>query len=368
MEIGKTVGGVLIVAATAAIWMWPKGGEEAAADATVRPVRSVVVQEGVRMPDLRFVGTVKANESRTLMFKQSGRVERIPVSKGKALKKGELLAALDPLDFQNRLVQAEAAVKRDRLSYQRKSDAAKKNAISQEEVSQAEALLRQSEAAYDLAKRALEETVLTAPFDCTVADIPASELDMVGPSTPIVKIQDLSKIKVDVVYPEAAVIVAKKLCHAEGAETCAEIVFDSYPSRRYPARFVEYVGTADEKTQTYLATYEMDPPEELNLLPGMSATLYVSGDSYRYSDAEEAKVTIPESAVGVDSAGGHFVWKLTGPDADGVYVAVRAPITLGHAVDGGALTVTAGLAAGDRVATAGVTVLSEGRLVSLLDK
>lgn len=369
-DIGKTAGGILLVAATVAIWWWPKGGGEEAAATVVRPVKSVVAEISGRMPDLEFSGTVKANESRTLMFKQSGRVARIPVSKGQAMKVGEPLAWLDPVDFSNRLAQAEAAVTRDRLTYTRREDAAKKNAVSREELSQAEAQLRQSEAAYELAKRALEETVLAAPFDCTVADIPASELDMVGAATPIVKIQDMSKIKIDVVYPEAAVIAAKKLRHKGPAdqEGCVEISFDSMPSRRYPARFVEYVGAADEKTQTYRATYEMTPPEDLNLLPGMSATLHVSGDSYAYDGEGVANgaIVVPESAVAADSSGAFYVWRLVPSDRD-EFVARRAPVRLGHAVEGG-LLVTEGLAAGDRIATAGVTVLSEGRRVTLLGK
>lgn len=367
MDIGKTVGGVLLVAATAAIWLWPEGGGAPATDEAVRPVRSLVVTAAGRMPDLRFVGTVKANESRTLMFKQAGRVEKIPVSKGQEMKKGEKLAWLDPLDFRNRLAQAEAAVKRDRLTYRRKSDAAAKNAISQEEVSQAEAQFRQSEAACELAKRALEETALLAPFDCTIADIPASELDMVGTTTPIVKIQDLSRIKIDVVYPEAAVIVAKKLQYAADAEHCVEIAFDSYPAKRYPAKFVEYVGTADEKTQTYLATYEMVPPEELNVLPGMSATLFVSGDSYRYADAEEVGIVVPESSVASGSDGRAYVCRLAETGDAGVYAVTRVPVELGHTVNGG-VSVLKGLSEGDRIATAGVTLLTDGRKVRLLEK
>lgn len=368
MDIGKAVGGVLLVAATAAIWLWPEGDARSPAEEVIRPVRSVIVAADARMPDLRFVGTVKANESRTLTFKQSGRVEKIPVSKGQAIRKGERLAWLDPLDFRNRLAQAEAAVERDRLTYRRKSDAAAKNAISQEELSQAEAQLKQSEAAWELAKRELAETELLAPFDCTVADIPAAELDMVGASTPIVKIQDLSKLKIDVVYPEAAVIVAKKLKHAAGpSDPCVEIVFDSYPSKRYPAKFVEYVGTADEKTQTYRATYEMTPPAELNILPGMSATLHVSGDSYRYEDGEAVGLVVPESAVASGSDGAAYACRLVETSRPDVFAVTRVPVELGHTVNGG-ISILKGLAAGDRIATAGVTLLADGQQVRLSEK
>ena len=366
MEKGKVIGGALLVAATAAVWVYPGRRGGSAAEPPLRPVRTLVIPSGRRMPDLRFAGTVKANESRTLMFKQAGRIATIPVGKGQAVRRGETLATLDPLDFRNRLTQAEAAAKRDRLTFGRKSDAAKKNAISQEEVSQAEAQLRQSEAALELAQRALAETVLVAPFDCTVADIPAAELDMVGTASPVVTVQDMSKIKVDVVYPEAAVIAAKKLRSvAEDGSCGVEISFDSLPAKRYPAKFVEYVGRADERTQTYRATYEMLPPDDLLILPGMSATLYVSGESYVYGDAAETGVVVPESAVAVDSAGAAYAVRIDGTSEPGVFRASRVAVKLGHPVADG-ITVESGLSAGTRVATAGVSLLSDGDRVRIL--
>lgn len=365
MDTGKLIGGMLLVGATIAVWMWPDAEKSAPEAEPIRPIRSALVDSKVQMPNLSFVGTVKAKESRTLTFKQKGRIQRIPVAKGQKLKKGEKIAWLDPLDFENELAKAEAAVKRDRLSFQRKSDAAKKNAISQEEVSQAEAQLKQSEAEFALAKRALAETVLVAPFDCTVADVPCDELDMVGAGIPIAAIQDLSTIKVDVVYPEALVIRAKGIRSRTGScDDTVRIAFDSMPGRSYPAKFVEYTGLADKKTQTYLATYEVSAPDDLLLLPGMSATLLVQGDAYTY-EGVKTSLSVPESAIGVDVTGRHFVWKLTETEEKGVYAAHKTMVEM--AANAGARPeIIAGLGEGDRVATAGVTVLTEGRKVSLM--
>lgn len=371
MEYGKIAGGILLVGATAAVWLWPDAAREQAAPEPVRPIRSVVVAANDRMPDLKFVGTVKATETRILAFKQSGRIERIPVSKGQKLKKGERLAWLDPKDFKDKLALAEAAVQRDRLSYQRKAEAEKKRAISSEELSQAEAHLKQSEATYDLSKRALEETVLEAPFDCVVADISASELDMTSANVPTLTIQDLSKLKIDVVYPEAMVILARKLKARDGSDDYfpVSISFDSYPGRKYTAHFVEFTATADRKTQTFVGTYTMTPPEDLLLLPGMSATVTIPGETYRLEgdDRRQAAIAVPESAVAVGADGRHFVWKLVETAEKGVFETQQAPIEVG-ANDRDRVFVQTGLKVGERIATAGVSVLTEGRKVRLQDK
>ena len=370
INIGKVIGAAMFAGAIAAIEFWPAARVEAPKDDSVRPVRSVVAEKGARMPDLHLTGKVKADADRTLCFKQSGRIQRIPVSAGQCIEKGEKLAWLDPLDFEKDLAKAEAAATRDRQTCERKREAAKKKAVSQEELSQAEAQLQVSEAQLALAKRALEDTVLLAPFDGTVAEVPATELDMVTPSTKIVLVHDLSKIKIDVVYPETMIIDALRIRAANGGrEVCvaAQAYFDSYPERRFPVKFVEFVANPDSKTQTYIATYSMEPPKDLLILPGMSATLFISGEDYRYADSEElgSAVRLPESALAVAADGSHFAWILEDSGSGGVFVARRRTVELGNR-DAGFVTVLKGVSPGERVATAGVSQLTEGRKVRLL--
>ena len=371
MNVTKIIGMVLFAGATAAIWLWPRAGTPAAEAEPVRPVRSCVVRGESVMPEFRFAGQVKAAETRALRFKQAGRVERIPVSKGRKVKKGEKLAWLFADDFRNRVDESAAAAERDRLSFNRISEAAKKNAVSKEELSRAEAQLRQSESNLELAKRALEETALYAPFDATVSDIPATELDMVSAADRIVVLQDLSQIKIDAAIPETIAILQRKFRHLNSCSNDCPVTvsFDSCPQRVYSARFVEYTAEADKATQTYTATYVMDPVEDLLLLPGMSATVIIPAGSYAFDvDADGGNaLDVPESAVGVDGQGGYFAWRLDPDSEPGVYVAHRVALG-GCMLKGERMSVASGVKSGDRIATAGVAILTEGRRVTLLNE
>ena len=91
ISIGKIIGAALFAGAVAAIESWPEAKVEAKPDDSVRPVRSVVAEKGTRLPDLYFTGKVKADSDRTLCFKQSGRIQRIPVAAGQEIKKGDKL-------------------------------------------------------------------------------------------------------------------------------------------------------------------------------------------------------------------------------------------------------------------------------------
>lgn len=365
MSIVKMVGGVAVVGVAVVVCLWPRKDGTVGSPEPLRPVRSAVAKSCDKMPDLTFAGIVQASATRTLAFKQSGRIQRIVVSKGQEVRKGDKLAWLDPLDFKSSLAKAEAVEKRDRLSYERKSDALRKKAISQEDVSQSEAQLRQSEAALDLAKRALEETVLYAPFDGTVAEVPATELDMVGPANHIVKMQDTSSVNIDVGVAEKYILRRKQFVDVDTDEG-RTVSFDSLPGRSFRVSFKEFQASADQNNQTFIATYTMVAPKDLLLLPGMSATLTISGASYAKTGDEsaDAMMIIPESGIGAASDGSHFVWVLRQTPEKGVYEVNRRGVVVVRRTDEG--TVVTGLKSDERIATAGVSILSEGRKVTLL--
>lgn len=366
MQIGKVVGGIVFIGATAAIWLWPDAKVGEAGPEPVRPVRSVAVKDGATMPDLVFAGVVKANESRTLSFKQGGRIESIPVKKGQRTKKGERLAWLFQDDFKNNLTKAEAVAERARLTAERLRKAAANNAVSQEEVSRADSESKQADAALALARRALEETSIVAPFDGVVADVIGSELSVQTGYEPILTYQDETKSKVDVAVPETYVIRSRQYACTNGESSGARVSFDSLPGVSLPARFKEYASVADAKTQTFTATYEFDVPDDLMVLPGMTATLCIPGSHYGLVAGKAAsRVEIPTSAVGVAADGSYFVWVLEETSDKGVFAARRRVVEAGER-ENGRLVVTKGLEPGVRIATAGVAVLEEGRRVSLL--
>ena len=364
--IGKVVGGVVFAGAVAAIWLWPPRAAEPVAPEPVRPVRSIVVQDGTKMPDLEFPGVVKAGADRTLAFEVPGKILSIPVSKNQRVKKGDVIAKLDPKDFEDRVFTAKAVLDRDLESLSRYRNVSA-NAVSKETISRAEAQVKTSQASYDSAKRDLDRTVLTAPFDGVIADTFPSELDVVPVGSKIALILDTREIAVEVSLPETIVIRSKMLDTADrSTNEISRVVFDSYPGRSFPSRLDEFTAIADSRTQIYKTTFKLANVPELMLLPGMSATVFVNGKDYVYSDAEQRpSVVVPGAAVAVDEKGGYFVWKLLPTADEGIFEVRKTPFEVASRV-GTDVVVRTGVKPGDRIATAGVSVLSEGRRVTLL--
>jgi RND family efflux transporter MFP subunit len=79
-----------------------------------RPVRVVAAEVGPLPRTVTVTGTLAADEEVVAGFKVAGRVSEIAVDLGSPVRKGQVLARLDPTDFRLRVEQAEAALRQVR--------------------------------------------------------------------------------------------------------------------------------------------------------------------------------------------------------------------------------------------------------------
>lgn len=360
---GKIIGATMLVAGIAAIWLWPKGKAAVPEEAVVRPVRSLVVTDRVTIPELRFPGKVKAGTTRDLSFEVPGRLIDFNSDNGRRVKKGEVLAKLDARDYEADVKKAEAECERAALTLQRTKNASKAGGVSKEEFSKAETAAKTAEAQLAIARKALESCVIKAPYDGLVAETYPESLDMVSVGQKILTLQSTDKVKFDVSIPETMVIDRRL-----GEEIKVRrhfVVFDSLPRREFDVTFEGFTSKADDRTQTFTATFSMPTQKDFVILPGMSVTLVITGGEKKTEDKGLVfPFAVPTVAVGADETGAHFVWKLVKSDKEGEYKTVKQRIETGRLV-GTDIAVKSGLASGDRIAVAGVTILTEGQMVTL---
>ena len=357
---GRVIGGALLAAGVAAVFLFKVKPEEEPADTTVRPIKSWVVGADAPRPKLYFPGTVEADVEVDLSFEVGGRLVEFPVRRGTVVEQGAVLGRLDPRNFENQVKNAEADLERAQSSLGRIEKALQVNAVSQDEYSQARAAVAKAEAQLAIQRKALDDTRLEARFRGVVSDVFADQFDTVSPGQPVLKLQDVATLTIAVSVPEGYVQMASS---DKLGEVSFAVRFDSLPGRSFPVQLKEFVTTADPVTQTYRATFSMEKPADVFLLPGMSGTVVVEGT--KPSAAGEI-LAVPSNAVGFASDGAAFVWVLDAQDG-GVYAARRQPVALGKRL-GENVEVRDGLAPGARIAAAGVAILTEGRRVRLLDE
>ncbi|WP_296031164.1 efflux RND transporter periplasmic adaptor subunit [uncultured Alcanivorax sp.] len=305
-----------------------------------------------------YPGKVVATEGSELAFRVSGQLERFPVRAGEQVKKGQLLAALDPSDFRNQLADRQAQYDLAESQYQRGISLRDRGVISEAQFDEIEAKRRQAQAALSLARDNVNYTRLKAPYGGTVARTEVENYQFVQAKQPILYLQGDKNIDIEFAVSERFLANLKK----DGEDYQPELRFEGAPDKVFKASYKEHEASADDRTQTYIITLTMPNPEGILVLPGMSVDVAI--DLSQIMRKTTAWPQVPVEAVfnpdGKDSA---HVWRFN-PE-DGTVSAV--PVTLGQVIGNG-VEITAGLETGDKVVGAGVHHLKEGQEVRELVK
>ncbi|MFA6929563.1 MAG: efflux RND transporter periplasmic adaptor subunit [Lentisphaeria bacterium] len=365
--MGKVIGSAGLIIGLALVFFYRVEKETPQLVKIIRPVKSLLVQRDFEQPDLYLPGQARANDEVQLSFEVPGQIIEKKVIRGQKVRKGEVLMRLDARDYANKLKEAQAALDRSKAHFDRISKALAAQAVSQEDFSNAQAAYQSSTASFDIARKALDSTELLASFDGVIADIFVDNFMTVATNTPILSLQDISEVQVEVNVPERYVVNAPRgILKQDGLNAYA--VFDSIPNQKFAISFKEFTPTANSSTQTYLASFVMPSPTDVLILPGMTATIVVPGKSRWVLEAPVQGIAVPAVAVGVDSQGGHFVWLLQAEEKEkDLYSVHKRSVQVGERQDT-TIAVLTGLEANERIAAAGVTLLSEGQQVRLLNE
>ena len=333
----------------------------------IRPVKTIVVKAPDAGGNRHFPGRIDANKKAELSFRVSGKIKELPVKEGDEVHKGDLIARLDPTDFQIAVNDKKALFTRAANDYHRGQKLVKEGHISKMDFDKLEANFLSSRAALNLAKQQLAYTELKAPFDGIVARRHIQNFEEVQAKQPIVTLNDNEILEVKFDLPENLILRLQKVGVVEDGEDLKMkdripvfAAFQSHPDKQYPLTFKEMSTKADSSTQTFSVTYTMKRPKDVIVLPGMTATVKID-----FSKVMEAKHVfyLPVSAVIADAALKPVVWVV---DEKTMQVA-PVPVKVGT-MKGNQIEVTEGLKDGLRVVVAGVPFLYKGLKVSLMSQ
>lgn len=336
----------------------------------VRPVRYFQVPSPGQFAEDKFPGRAKATQEVDLAFRVSGPLISFPVEVGDQVKAGEIVARIDPRDFevnvnsaQGKLNNARAAFERAESEYKRELNildedpgATSQTAVDRKKEARDKARANIQSLAADLegAKDRLAYTFLEAPFDGNVVQTYVDNFENVQAKQSIVRILDDSSIEMVVNIPESLISIAP---HAQNIS----VVFDPFPEIRIPAQVKEIGTEASATTRTYPVTLIMQQPEEVKILPGMAGK--ASGSVPTDIASDGLAIEIPMTAVFTDEASGNtFVWLI---DKSSLTVS-KKQIAVDKVGDHG-MRVVSGINQGDYIASAGVHYLFEGQKVKLLE-
>ena len=133
--------------------------------------------------------------------------------------------------------------------------------------------------------------------------------------------------------------------------------FDSFGAQLFEAWYKEHETSANPATLTYKVTFSLPTPQNINILPGMTATV-LADISHLYGGESENYLVPIESVFAAEDENVdspiRYVWKID-PDSKR---ARRAEVTVGS-LTGDSIVILSGIEGGDTVVAAGVNAVYE---------
>ncbi len=329
----------------------------------IRSIKTITVGEQPAEKIRKFSGLVAAVDSSGLSFQVSGQVESVEVDIGDRVKKGQVLAVLDPEPYQlevdaikAELVKARDNVTKTKAQYERHKRLFEQRAgaksfveVTEYNYKTAMSAVKFQLARLDLAKRHLRKTKLLSPYDGIIAWRSVQPNEEVQVGQKILEINATGKMEVQLAIPETTV----DRIHIDDPAT---ITFPTLPEESAKGR-ISYIGGAAVKANAFPVKVElMDPNEKVK--PGMTAeaNLSIKDENRKPGYVVPLQALLPSPKP---NRGYAFVYN---PETSTVK---KTPVRSRGTAHKKAI-VDEGLAAGDIIAVAGVSFLADGMEVKLM--
>ena|SRR5215472_1976024 len=370
------VGLIMIAVASGGYLGWQHFAHSPGASVPEPPAPVLVIATTVKQQNfpivLTGIGNVAALNSATVRSMVTEQIISIDFQDGQYVKKGALLAQLDPSTYQAQLDQAQANLARDeahlengRINLGRYVPLAKQGFATQQQVAtqgakiaQEEAVIKADQAAIEYAKTQLSYTKLLAPFDgvagirlLDVGNIIHSSATRGSPSEPnaLVVINQVQPITVMFTLGAANIPDVQEAL-AKGPVKAIALSADG--KTELDTGTLQAIDNQANTTSGTITLRAVFPNPDRKLWPGMFVNARV------ITQVQDDGLTVPLDAV-QQGPQGQYVF-VVGPD----HKVAMQPVSVRETLNGEAL-IDKGLSAGKTVVVRGQYRLTPGTVVSL---
>ena len=330
------------------LWMCACGSSKTKQERGKATVQADTVKSYQGELSIIYPGKIKAASEVKLSFRVAGPIRAVLPEVGAFVKKGELIAEIDPRDYEIQLSATEAEYNQVKEEAGRVIELYNRWSVPVNDYDKAVAGVKQITAKYDAHKNALADTRLTAPFDGYIQKKYYDSHETVAAGYPVVSMINSNYFDVDIDIPSSDFV-------RQDLFKSFSCTIDVFPGQVFPLELIEITRKAN-LNQLYRMRLRLKPVPGVDIAAGMSVNVTIE-----YNPNEEALTVVPLSAM-FEENGESAVW-VYNPKAQNV---TRRVIQLKKLLKTGELIVSEGLAAGEIVVSAGVHSLKEGMSVELL--
>ncbi len=293
--------------------------------------------------------TIEEGKSVNVGFKIGGQIKKLNVGEGDYVKKGQVIASLDDVDYNLSLQQLQTQYDQVSSEISRIEEMHRHNNVAENDYEKAKAGLQQLKIQLDMTKNQLSYTQLTAPISGHIVERFMEEGEMTGAGTPIFKIVDNAGVEAAVPLSATAYSRKDSIIKCIGRSS---IIGDA----EIPLDIISFIPDGDSNSLFKLRLRIPDAYRN-QLLPGMNMNVEIL---YR-SGANAGTHKVPSRAL-FERQGKTYVWTVGANDS---ILTARQVNVIG--TPEGNLSLVSGLNDNDVIVAVGVHHLHDNQKVRVID-
>jgi membrane fusion protein (multidrug efflux system) len=310
------------------------------------------IQQTIFNTYIEAQANLKTRKNVLILPEFQGTLEKVFVSEGQKVKKGQLLAEINDSglneQYEQMVIQAEFA----KENFERTQRLWDNNIGSEMQYLKSKTDFEASKKMVDQMKDRLSKTKIYAPFDGEIDEI----ISNVGSNLIPGVSQILRLVNLDIIYAESFVSEKYISFIGEGTEAIVQIPLLNMEYRSSVNQTGNFINPSNRTFRIEVPVENFDNRIKQNLDAKIKINIYKKDDA----------IVIPLRIVREDALGKNFVYVMSEDNKEGVYLTSKQFITLGNKSED-KVEVTEGLSLGDIVVLEGAYSVEDSQRVKLID-
>ena len=310
------------------------------------------IQQTIFNTYIEAQANLKTRKNILILPEFQGTLEKVFVSEGQKVKKGQLLAEINDSglneQYEQMVIQAEFA----KENFERTQRLWDNNIGSEMQYLKSKTDYEASEKMVDQMKDRLSKTKIYAPFDGEIDEI----ISNVGSNLIPGVSQILRLVNLDIIYAESFVSEKYISFIGEGTEAIVQIPLLNMDYRSSVNQTGNFINPSNRTFRIEVPVENFDNRIKQNLDAKIKINIYKKDDA----------IVIPLRIIREDALGKNFVYVMYEDNKEGVYLTSKQFITLGNKSED-KVEVTEGLDLGDIVVLEGAYSVEDSQRVKLID-
>lgn len=310
------------------------------------------IQQTIFNTYIEAQANLKTRKNVLILPEFQGTLEKVFVSEGQKVKKGQLLAEINDSglneQYEQMVIQAEFA----KENFERTQRLWDNNIGSEMQYLKSKTDYEASKKMVDQMKDRLSKTKIYAPFDGEIDEI----ISNVGSNLIPGVSQILRLVNLDIIYAESFVSEKYISFIGEGTEAIVQIPLLNMDYKSSVNQTGNFINPSNRTFRIEVPVENFDNRIKQNLDAKIKINIYKKDDA----------IVIPLRIVREDALGKNFVYVMSEDNKEGVYLTSKQFITLGNKSED-KVEVTEGLDLGDIVVLEGAYSVEDSQRVKLID-